>query len=160
MAEVRTGALPSPAPARGGRHRHPVLGFGLLVVVLAVALAFGAGLGSTGRSGDAARAAALDSQVRCPSCQDLSVAQSSASAAVAVRREVARLVRQGRTDQQIESTLVSQYGPTILLRPPVAGLSALVWVLPIVGGAAAVALLAVLFWRRSRQLRALRSEGP
>lgn len=151
VAEVRLAAR----AGRAGR-RHPAAGLALLLVVLAVALAFGAGLGSGGPPSDAARAAALDAQVRCPSCEDLSVAQSSASAAVAVRHEVARLVRSGRTDQQIETQLVSQYGPTILLRPPASGLSALVWVLPAVGGAAAVAVLATLFWRRSRQLRALR----
>lgn len=145
---------------RRNRRGHPALGLGLLVVVLGVALAFGAGLGSTNPPTDAARAASIDATIRCPSCVDLSVAQSSASAAVAVRHEVAHLVRLGRTDQQIEARLVAQYGPTILLKPPASGLSVLVWVVPPVGAAVAAALLAVLFWRRSRQLRALRAEAP
>lgn len=150
--------------ARGGRRRslgvlgRPRVGLTVLLLVLAAALAFGSGLGSSGRPSAAARAAALDSQIRCPSCEDLSVAQSSASAAIAVRHEVARLAREGQTDQQIEQRLVAQYGPTILLRPPTSGLTAVVWVLPVVGGIAAVGTVGTLFWRRSRLLRQLRKE--
>lgn len=157
MAAVVAETAPGRARRRGLLAR-PALGVPLLLAVLAVALAFGSGLGSAGRSSDAARAAAIDGQVRCPSCEDLSVAQSSASAAIAVRHEVARLVHAGRTDQQIERRLVAQYGPTILLRPPASGLTALVWVLPAVGGAAAVGTLGTLLSRRARQLRLLRQE--
>lgn len=143
-----------------GRLRRPLPGVALLLAVLVVALAFGSGLGSGGRPSPAARVAAIDSQVRCPSCEDLSVAQSQASSAVAVRHQVAHLVAVGRTDQEVESALVAEYGPTILLRPPTSGLSSVVWILPAVGGAAAVAALAALFWRRSRQLRILRRGTP
>jgi len=143
---------PNAAPARRPR---PWIGLGFLLVVLAVALAIGGGLGSGGHPTDAQRAAALDSELKCPSCDDLSVADSSASAAVAVRHEVAHLVGEGRTDQQIEDSLASQYGPTILLRPPASGLTSLVWIVPAVAGAAAVAALGVLFWRRSREMARL-----
>ena len=139
--------------------RRPALGLTLLLVVLAVALAFGSGLGAPGRPDAAARAAAIDRQIRCPSCEDLSVAQSSASAAIAVRHEVAHLVGAGRTDQQIEQTLVAQYGPSILLSPPTSGLTALVWVLPVAGGVVAAAAVGSVLWRRARQLRRLREDG-
>jgi len=131
----------------------------VLLVVLGVALAIGSGLGSGGHPTNAQRAAALDSQIRCPSCDDLSVAQSSASSAIAVRHQVQQMVAEGRTDQQIEDTLVAQYGGTILLRPPTSGLTSLVWILPAVAGALAVGALIVLFWRRSRALQQLRREG-
>lgn len=147
----------------GGRIRvwtSPGAGAGLILVVAAVALAVGSGLLSAGRQSDAQRAAALDSRLRCPACVDASVADSSASAAVAVRHEVASMVAEGKTDQQIQSALVHQYGPTILLVPPTSGLAALVWVLPLVAGAAAAGALGTLFWRRSRQMRLLRAGGP
>jgi cytochrome c-type biogenesis protein CcmH len=147
-------------PGRSGKRRpHPLLGLGVLALVLAVALAVGSGLGSGGHQTAAQRAAALDQDIRCPSCDDLSVAQSSASAAVAVRHEVLRLVQEGRTDQQIDAELVGQYGPTILLRPPTTGLTSLVWIVPAVAGAAALGAVAVLFWRRSRQMATLRREA-
>jgi cytochrome c-type biogenesis protein CcmH len=84
------------------------------------------------------------------------VAQSSASSAIAVRNQVAEMVQQGRTNAEIENALVSRYGATILLRPPTSGLTALVWFIPAVAGAAAIGGIAVLFVRRSRQLHELR----
>lgn len=131
-----------------------------LLAVLAVALAIGSGVGAGGRQSDSQRAASIDSAVRCPSCADLSVAQSSASAAVAVREEVARLVREGRSNRQIEDTLVDQYGSTILLRPPTTGLISLVWFLPALGAAVAVAVISAFFWRRSRDMARLRRDDP
>lgn len=133
--------------------------FVALLVVLAVALALGARASSGGTS-NAARAAALDAQLRCPSCEDATVAQSSASAAVAVRHQVAAMVAAADSDAQIESSLESRYGPSILLLPPARGLASLVWVLPIVLGAVAVVVVGTLFWRRSRDFERLRSETP
>lgn len=152
MAEVAS--TPPPAGARS----RPGLGLAVLAVVLAGALAVGGGLFSHGRETDAQRAAAIDSQLRCPSCIDATVEDSSASAAVAVRHEVARLVAAGRTDEQIDGALVSRYGPTILLRPPTSGLAALVWIVPAVAGAAALAALGALFWRRSAEMGRLRRQ--
>lgn len=159
MVEAASRRDGTAAPARR-RFRRPWTGPAVLLVVLAAALAVGSGVGSGGRQTDSQRAAAIDAEIRCPSCEDLSVAQSSASAAVAVRDEVARSVAEGKTSQQIEAALVAQYGLTILLRPPTSGLTALVWILPAVGGAAAVAVLAALFWRRSRDLERLRKGEP
>ncbi len=151
-------ARPEPE-RRTGRASHPWLGLAALLVVLGVALAIGSGVGSGGHPTNAQRATALEAQIRCPSCEDLSVAQSSASSAIAVRHQIATLVDEGRTDQQIEAVLVGQYGTTILLRPPTSGLTSLVWILPAVAGAVALGALGVLFWRRSRALDRLRQEG-
>lgn len=145
-----------PADRRAARRSHPWLGLGVLAVVLAVALAIGGGVGQGGQPTPAQRAAALDAVLRCPSCEDLSVAQSSASSAVAVRHEVLHLAREGRTDQQIQDRLVGQYGPAILLRPPTSGLASLVWIVPAVAAAGAVVALGLLFWRRARQMARLR----
>jgi len=145
----------------GGTAAHrprPLLGLGILVVVLAGALVVGGGLFSSTPPTNAQRAAAIDAQLRCPSCIDATVADSSASSAVAVRHEVAHLVAEGETAQQIDADLVSRYGQTILLRPPTSGLAAAVWVVPAVAGAVALGALVVVFWRRSRQLGRLRQE--
>jgi cytochrome c-type biogenesis protein CcmH len=132
--------------------------FALLLVVLAAALAIGAGRGS-GPSTNAQRAAALETQIRCPSCQAVSVADSNASSAVAVRHQISQMVAAGDTDSQIEAALVARYGRGILLSPPVSGWSALVWVIPVVAGVTALAALGVVFWRRGNELRHLREEG-
>ncbi len=60
-------------------------------------------------------------------------------------------MRAGQTDAQIDSFLVSRYGPGILLRPPVHGWTAWVWLAPpAVLAGAVVGLVAVLWRRRSR----------
>lgn len=153
------GSPPDDGPGRGPsavRRTRPWLGPVVLLVVLAAALVVGSGVVQGGHPTAAQRASALDAELRCPSCEDLSVAQSSASTAVAVRHEVLQLARRGESDQQIEDTLVGQYGTAILLRPPTSGLASLVWIVPALAGIAAVGALGVLFWRRSRQMARLR----
>ena len=107
---------------------------GLPLAVLAVALVIGSGVLSGKPQTSAQRAAAIESVVRCPSCIDVSVAQSDQSTALAVRHEIERQVAQGRTTAQIEQSLVSQYGQTILLEPPDSGGFAVIWILPIAAG--------------------------
>jgi cytochrome c-type biogenesis protein CcmH len=117
-------------------------------VVLVVALIAGSGVLSQQPPTAAQRAVAIESALRCPSCEDLSVAESSASTAVTVRATVAQLIAEGRTDQQIESYLVDRYGSSIVLDPPASGWSLLVWLLPLLGGLAALAALGGVFIRR------------
>lgn len=120
-----------------------------LAVVLAVALAIGAS-----RSGASAtstqRAATIDSALRCPSCEDLSVADSSSASAVEIRRIVLQKVRQGESTTQIETFLESRYGVGILLSPPASGISAAVWVVPLLAVMGGIVGLGVVFWRRRR----------
>jgi cytochrome c-type biogenesis protein CcmH len=119
-------------------------------VVLAVALVIGSGVLSSSPPTAAQRAEAIESAVRCPSCEDLSVAESSAATAVTVRATVTQLIAEGRTDQQIEAYLVDRYGSSIVLDPPARGWSLLVWILPLLGGVTAAAVLAVVLIRRRR----------
>ena len=120
----------------------------LLGVVLVVALLVGSGVFSSSPPTDAQRATAIEQVIRCPSCEDLSVAVSSAPTAVTVRATVAHLIAQGRSDQEIRDYLVARYGSAIVLDPPTSGWSALVWVLPVLVGVLGVVGLVVVFARR------------
>ncbi len=120
----------------------------LFGVVLAVALIIGSGVLSSAPPTVTQRAYAIDTVVRCPSCEDLSVAQSSAPTAIAVRDAVVQLISQGRTDQQIKAYLMDRYGSSIVLDPPASGWSLMVWLLPLAGGLAAVAMLVTVLIRR------------
>jgi cytochrome c-type biogenesis protein CcmH len=133
-------------------HRHRVtrqLPWVALVVVVGVSLAIGAS--HPGSSPTAAqRAAAIDATLRCPSCEDISVADSSASTASAIRTAVAQRVRAGWSEARIDAYLVDRYGPGILLRPPARGATVWVWVLPPVGVVVAVGTVGLVLWRRRR----------
>jgi cytochrome c-type biogenesis protein CcmH len=135
----------------------------LPLLVVAVALAIGSGAFDAAPSSGAQRVAAIEAVVRCPSCTDLSVAQSNATTAIAVRHQIEQMVASGSSTADIEQTLVSQYGQSILLVPPDAGGFPLIWAIPVVLGAAALTGVAVVFWRRSRafeELKATVAPGP
>jgi len=87
----------------------------------------------------ASRIAHLESLVKCPSCEDLSVADSNATTAVAVRAQIAAEVHHGESDNAILTSIEDAYGPSILLSPSTTGLGVLLWVGPL-----AVVLVLVL----------------
>ena len=98
----------------------------VVIVVLAVATAPSAPSSVT-------RIAHLETLVRCPACDDLSVAVSNAASAIAVRQEIAADVHRGESDNKILTSLEASYGPSILLSPSTSGLGALLWVVPVAG---------------------------
>ena len=130
------------------------------MVIAAVALAIGSGLGRSSPPTLAERAASLESRIKCPQCEDLSVAQSEASSAIAVRHQITQMLAAGATDAEIERSLVARYTSSILLTPPSSGLGALVWELPSVAAVLALGALGGLFWRRQRALNRLRAGPP
>jgi cytochrome c-type biogenesis protein CcmH/NrfF len=68
------------------------------------------------------------------------------------------MVSAGRSTADIDQALVSEYGQTILLVPPDAGGVPVIWIIPVVLGAAALMGVGVVFWRRSRDFTALKAE--
>lgn len=119
-----------------------------LLVVLVVAVAIG--LGGRGAPPTLAqRTNAIASEIRCPSCEDLSAAESNSQAAVAVRNLIRQNLAQGRSKAEIESYLVGRYGPDIILKPAARGVTALVWLLPLAVAAVGLggALFALRRWR-------------
>ena len=118
--------------------------YALAVVVVAVLAA----VALPRESSAASRVARLESLVRCPSCEDLSVAQSSATSALAVRHEIATGVAHGESDTAILTALEDAYGPSILLSPPTSGLGALLWAVPVGVAVVAAGIVARLARRR------------
>src|SRR5205085_4451053 len=66
-------------------------------------------------------------QIKCPTCQGLSAAESDAAASAAIRDEIRSRIQQGQSDGHIKAYLVSRFGRDILLDPPATGVSSLVW---------------------------------
>ena len=115
-----------------------------------MALVVGSGVLTSSTPTPAQRALSIESVVRCPTCEDLSVAQSTAPTAVAVRGAITQLIAEGRTDQQIQEYLTTRYGSSIVLDPPASGWSLLVWLLPLLAGVVATTALVVVLVRRRR----------
>ena len=120
--------------------------FGLFLAAL-VAVATLVAVAAPATPSRSARVAHLETLVRCPSCEDLSVAQSNATSSIAVRREIAARVARGESDSAILTSLESVYGPTILLSPSTGGLGVLLWLAPALAGLVLL-LVGWRLWRR------------
>ena len=126
------------------------LPWALLVLVAGTSLAVAVGDEDGGRRSNAERVEDIASSVACPTCRGQAVADSASPAAANIRREIARRVEAGQTDDEIRASLADTFGDQILLNPPRSGFASLVWVLPVAVLLAAVAGLAFAFhrWRR------------
>src|SRR5207248_4839187 len=101
-----------------------------LAMVLVVALAIGARHHGTETLDTHVRRIA--SEVKCPTCQGESAADSNAASSEAIRDEIRTRLQQGQSDGEIRAFLVSRFGRDILLKPSASGVSGLVWALPVV----------------------------
>lgn len=113
-------------------------------------IALGIGSVHTPPPSAAARIAHLDSVIKCPSCVDVSIAQSDAPIAVALRAEVAAWVHQGLSDARIEQLVVDRFGEQVLLIPNGSGADLLLWVVPVAAVGGGAVILAAYLWRRRR----------
>jgi cytochrome c-type biogenesis protein CcmH/NrfF len=115
-------------------------------VIAAVALAVGSV--HPAQPSSAARIAYLDSVIKCPSCVDISIAQSDAAIAVGLRAEVASWVHEGLSDARIEQLVVARFGEQVLLVPSGSSADVFLWAVPITVLGAAAVVLALYLWRR------------
>lgn len=61
----------------------------------------------------------LTEQLRCPKCQNNSIADSNAIIAADMRTKVYELMMQGQNKQQIIDYMVARYGNFVTYEPPV-----------------------------------------
>jgi cytochrome c-type biogenesis protein CcmH len=71
-------------------------------------------------------------EVRCLVCQNETIADSNASLAGDLRREIRRMVAEGKSDKEILDFLVARYGDFVLYRPPVQPTTWALWGAPAV----------------------------
>ncbi|MCU0975721.1 MAG: cytochrome c-type biogenesis protein CcmH [Steroidobacteraceae bacterium] len=100
-----------------------------------------------------ARYDALTRELRCTVCQNQTIADSNASLARDLRREVRRLMAEGKSDQEVRDFLTARYTDFVLYKPPVKPQTYLLWAAPfllLVGGLGAAG---VVIARRARLAR-------
>ncbi|MDO8232833.1 cytochrome c-type biogenesis protein CcmH [Citrobacter werkmanii] len=92
----------------------------------------------------------LTAQLRCPKCQNNSIADSNSMIAADMRKKVWQLMEQGQSNQQITDYMVARYGNFVTYEPPVTLATLILWLLPacfVLGGA-------LVIFRLSRRPRA------
>lgn len=102
----------------------------------------------------------LISELRCPQCLNTNLAGSDAMIARDLRREVHRMLMEGRSDAEILSFLHDRYGDFILYRPRLGPGTVALWFGPAAFlVVAACVLVHVLRSRRQRQASLSKAEG-
>jgi cytochrome c-type biogenesis protein CcmH len=99
----------------------------------------------------------LTYEFRCPKCQNQNIADSHAPIAEDLRREVHRLLTEGRNNEEIVEFMVERYGNFVLYRPPFSKQTVALWILP---GVLVVFGIAMVFWlgRRGRNVASVNGE--
>ena len=92
----------------------------------------------------------LVDELRCLVCQNQTIAESNADLASDLRREVYRMVEDGRSAEEIAGFMVARYGDFVLYRPPLGGRTILLWAGPFLLAAIGLAVLALYLRRRRR----------
>ena len=93
----------------------------------------------------------LSEELRCLVCQNQTIADSNAELAQDLRREVRTMIKDGKSDKEIVDFMVTRYGDFVLYRPPVKGITLLLW-----GGPIALMLFGVFALRAYLRRRATR----
>jgi cytochrome c-type biogenesis protein CcmH len=102
----------------------------------------------------------LESELRCLVCQNQTLADSNASLADDLRREVRELALAGRSDREIRDYLVARYGDFVLYDPPLKRTTWLLWIGPFALLAAGGALWWTILRRLNDPMRRAASTTP
>ena len=73
----------------------------------------------------------LVDELRCPQCLNTNLAGSDSMIAKGLRREIHRMIQEGKSDDEIRQFMYERYGDFILYRPRVNENTALLWFGPI-----------------------------
>jgi cytochrome c-type biogenesis protein CcmH len=102
---------------------------------------------------------AINRELRCLVCQNQTIADSNATLAQDLRREVRDMIAAGKTDDEIRTFMIERYGDFVLYRPRMTGQTLLLWAAPaLLLLIAAVALVRVV--RRRAQESDIETDGP
>ena len=94
----------------------------------------------------------LIDQLRCPQCLNTNLAGSDAMIAKDLRREVHRLLLEGKSDDEILAFMHQRYGDFILYSPRVTPATILLWFGPLVFLAIAMVILVFVVRHRRQQV--------
>ena len=86
----------------------------------------------------------LTKELRCPKCQNQDIADSNAPIAADLRREIFRMLGEGKSNQQIVDFMVDRYGDFVRYKPALSARTWLLWFGPaalLLGGVGVMAVI-------------------
>jgi len=97
------------------------------------------------------RLISISEELRCLVCQNESLAGSHAELAQDLRHEIREQIKQGKSNEDIMTFMVSRYGDFVRYRPPLKATTLLLWFGP--GLALVVGIAVLLTYLRRRNTR-------
>lgn len=79
---------------------------------------------------DETRYKALIEELRCPKCQNQSLAGSDAPIAQDLKQKTYEMIQDGRSDTEIRTYMIERYGDFITYKPPIRPSTWILWVFP------------------------------
>jgi cytochrome c-type biogenesis protein CcmH len=73
----------------------------------------------------------INRELRCLVCQNQTIADSNATLAGDLRREVREMIAAGKTDDEIREFMIERYGDFVLYRPRLTAVNFLLWAAPV-----------------------------
>ncbi|MCY1360687.1 Cytochrome c-type biogenesis protein CcmH [compost metagenome] len=92
----------------------------------------------------------LTKELRCPKCQNQDIADSNAPIAADLRREIHRMLGEGKSDEEIVDFMVDRYGDFVRYKPAVTARTFLLWYGPALLLGSGLLVLGVIVLRRRR----------
>jgi cytochrome c-type biogenesis protein CcmH len=81
---------------------------------------------------DRERFQTLTKELRCPKCQNQSIADSNAPISSDMRKQVYQRVKAGQSNEMIMEAMVSRFGEFVRYRPPFDQRTVLLWLTPLI----------------------------
>lgn len=98
----------------------------------------------------------LGNTLRCPKCQNNTIADSNAALAVDLRQKVYEMTAEGKSKQEIIDYMIARYGNFVTYNPPLTPATSILWLGPI----AVVVIGFSLIILRSRRTRRVEKDAP
>lgn len=92
----------------------------------------------------------LNHQLRCLQCRSETIADSNASLAGDLRRQVRELIAAGKSDEEILQYMTERYSDYVLYKPPVTPRTWVLWAAPVLLLIGGIATAVIVIIRKSR----------
>lgn len=125
----------------------------LSLLVLLAAMPAGAVIESYdfANDGERARYQHFIDELRCPKCQNQNLAGSNSPIAADLRRELHRMIVEGKSDDYIVNFMVARYGEFVLYRPRLDRNTAILWSMPAILGLIGLVVIGVILRNQRRR---------